>query len=201
VPYLPSAYTQETRLPQAFDVDIRTKIQLIEEQARQFFTEVAYYSIRNLVGIASVDTVTAAPAPVGESGGTGFDPVYGEIVDPDMVDDGAWTQPHLNTDPDIDADTEATEVYDGPFMLRGRVQREGRDYDLKRYGFDEMRDLMVHFPVSILDACGLTLYPGDKFVWDGDEYLVLQDKATGYWKNTNIRLWRTVMAEHKRRGA
>lgn len=198
MPYIPRDLTHETELPNAYGRDVFTQIRAIEEQARLFFPTVRYYSIRNLVGIAPTDAETGAPMPVGETGGTAFDPVYGEIVDSAMVTDG-WQQPHLNAD--VEADTEATEQYDGPFLLQVRVQREAKDYELKRWGFDEMRDLIVHVPASLLDACGITVYPGDKFLWDGDEYLVLQDQGTGYWKNTNIRLWRSLNCEHKRRGA
>ena len=76
-----------------------------------------------------------------------------------------------------------------------------KDYDLKKYGFDEMRDLLLHVPASLLDRVGITAVAGDKFIWNGEEYLTLQVKEAGYWKNTNIRLWVTITAEHKRRGA
>lgn len=199
MPYLPRTYMHDTHLPKAFGRDLKTQIDLLEEEARSFFPQIQYFSLRNVIGIATTDNVTATPAPVGVPGGSAFDPLWGEMVDPGMVADEEWSQPHLN--PDLAADTQATEVYDGPFTLHGRVQREAKERELKRYGFDEIRDILVHIPSSLLDAQGITVFPGDKFIWDGDEYLVKQDSGSGWWKNSNVRLWRTLNAEHKKRGA
>lgn len=197
MPYLPRPYTHDTEFPEAFDRDLRTQIGMIEEQAKRFFPKIPYYCISKTVGIALADPVTSAPAPVGGAQQNTFDPLYGEIVDPSLAGQ-AWKQPHR--DATIAAGVEV-ERYGAPIEVHARVQREMKDYDLKKYGFDEMRDLLLHVPASLLDRVGITAVAGDKFIWNGEEYLTLQVKESGYWKNTNIRLWVTIMAEHKRRGA
>lgn len=199
--YLPKAYQHDTTLPEATGSDVHLQSNLIVEQYRLMNPVIEYYSLRNLTGIAEPDTVTGAPAPTGVPTGTVFDPVYGEIVPAKMLTDGKWSQPHLNADPELTASTQSTERYDGPFKIHARVQREAKEYELKLYGFDEMRDLLIHVPSATFDEYGITAAPGDKFVWDGDVYVVLQDKGTGYWKNTNLRLYRSLMAESKKEGA
>ena len=198
MPYLPEDYLHDTLFPEAFDEDVRTQIRLIDEQAARFFPAITYYCALRTVGIAVTDTVTGGPAPVGATGQNTFDPLWGEIVDPTLAGQ-PWEQPHLH--PTLQAGTEEIERYGAPVQVRARIQREVKDYELKRYGFDEMRDILVHIPVATLDRLGLTVFPGDKFVWDGDEFTVKQDRGSGWWKNSNIRLWRTLMGEHKKRGA
>lgn len=197
MPYLPENYTHDTVFPGAFDLDLKTQLDMIDEQASRFFPRMLYYCIQKTTGIAPIDPVTGGPAPVGAAGQTSFDPLYLEQVDSGM--DGRWQQPHRN--PDIKASTVEIEVYAPPAEIHARVQREAKDKDLKKYGFDEMRSLILHIPCRQLDSLGITVVPRDKFVWDGEEYDVLQDKDTGYWKNTNISVWRTLMCEHKRRSA
>lgn len=197
MPYLPEAYTHDTQFPAAFDRDLKTQLKLIDEQAERMFPRIVYYRIKKTTGIAPTDPVTSGPAPTGAAGETTFDPLYGEQVDAAIA--GQWEQPHLN--PDVKASTVEIEVYEDPVEIRARVQREPKDKEAKKYGFDETRDLMLHVPCRQLDRLGITVLPGDKFVWDGEEYTVLQDKDTGYWKNTNISVWRTLLCEHKRRSA
>lgn len=197
MPYLPRPYTHDTLFPEAYDRDLRTQIDLIEEQATRFFPRIPYYCILKTVGISTVDPVTGGPAPTGAAGQNTFDELYGEIVDPALAGQ-AWKQPHR--DGVLAAGVEV-ERYADPIEFNARVQREMKDYDLKKFGFDEMRDLLLHVPSSILDRRGITSTAGDKFIWNGEEYSVLQAKESGYWKNTNLRLWVSIMAEHKRRGA
>lgn len=196
--YLPEGYLHDTLFPEAFDKDLRVQLRLIEEEANRFFPRITYYGVLRTVGIAVPDPVAGGPAPVGAAGQSTFDPLWGEAVDPVLAGQ-PWQQPHLN--PTVKAGTEEVERYAPPVTMRARVQREAKDYDLKRYGFDEMRDILVHVPSFTLDRLGVTVYPGDKLVWDGDEFSVLQDRGTGFWKNTNLRLWRALMCEHKKRGA
>jgi len=93
------------------------------------------------------------------------------------------------------------QVFAPSVLIHGRVQREVRDRELKKLGFDKMRDLLVFFTHGHLDALGITVYPGDEFVWDGDRYVVKQHKSGGYWKNTNLRLYRVLMCENVRPGS
>lgn len=197
MPYLPSSFLHDTLFPEAYDADVQMQIRLIDEQAERFFPRVPYYSVLNVVGVASVDPITGTTAPVGGVGQNTFDDLYGEIVDPALAGQ-AWRQPHR--DPTLSAGIEI-ERYAEPVNVTARVQREVKDYDLKKYGFDEMRDLLLHVPSLTFDRLGITAVAGDKFIWNGEEYAVLQAKEAGYWKNTNLRLWVGVMAEHKRRGA
>ena len=73
--------------------------------------------------------------------------------------------------------------------------------DLKRYGFDKFRDLLAFSPLSLLDKLSLTVEVGDYFVWDGDEYEVLQYSRDGYWKNSNVRLYLVMNCENRRQGS
>lgn len=195
--YLPEQYTHDTQFPAAYDRDVKTQLDMIDEQAERFFPRITYYRIKKATGIAGVDPVTGGPAPTGAAGESTFDPLYGELVDPALT--GKWEQPHLN--PDVKASTVEIEQYEDPVEIRARVQKEPKEKELKKYGFDEVRSMMLHVPCRQLDRLGITVLPGDKFIWDGEEYAVLQDKDTGYWKNSNISLWRTILCEHKRRSA
>lgn len=197
MPYLPSSFLHDTAFPEAYDADVRMQIRLIDEQVKRFFPRVLYYCLLNLVGIAGTDPITGIEAPVGAAGQNTFDDLYGEIVDPALAGQ-AWKQPHRDA---VLAAGVEVERYAGPVEVPARVQRELKDYDLKKYGFDEMRDLLLHIPAFTLDSLGITSVAGDKFIWNGEEYTVLQVKEAGYWKNTNLRLWVNIMAEHRRRGS
>lgn len=197
MPYLPLDYTHDTLFPAAFNRDVQMQIRMIDEQAKRFFPTVAYSSVLKTVGISEVDPVTDVPLPTGATGHNTFDVLWGEVVDPGLA--GApWRQPHR--DGTIAAGVEI-ERYRPSIQLRARVQREVKDYDLKLYGFDKMRDLLLHVPSNILDRFGVTATEGDKFVWNGEEYVAVSVRESGYWKNTNVRLWVGIMAENKRRGA
>ena len=200
-PYIPRRFTHETEFPQAADRDLQMQLRLIEEKWRRFYPAISYYRILESIGIAGVDssmTTVQIPAPVGEVGQSGWDPLYGESVDPQMVTDGAWKQPHL--DPVLDATTEI-EVYGDPEPIHSQMRVEPKERELKQYGFDEKRDLLAIIPATFFDALGFLAREGDKLIWDGEEYVVLDDSGSGFWHNTNIRLYRVLGCEHKRLGS
>jgi len=203
-PYLPAKYTQKITFPQAFGRDLQTQIGLIEERWKRYFTEIDYYPRLQNIGIADATPDTrnpeiAAPAsPVNPAAG-GFDRLYGESVDRQMADGARWDQPHLSGT--LDATTEA-EGYQDPVKFHAQIKREqDKKRALELYGFDDVRDIVVIIPASFYDACGFRAKEGDKFIWDGQEYDVLQSAGAGWWKNSNIRLYRVLNCEHKRLGS
>lgn len=196
--YIPKPYQEQTAFPHEFGRDLQLQVRLIEEKWKRFFPPLPYYSLIRDFGIAAVDSTTGAPAPVAGASGGAFDPVWGEWVDSQMATDGTWDQPHLN--PNLDATTEH-EIYRTPVTIHFQVRREVKERQLKLWGFDKIRDVIVIAPASFFDACGLRTQEGDKFIWDGEEYFVYQDAGDGWWKNSNIRLYRVLNCEHRRLGS
>jgi len=190
MPYLPPQSTEDTNFPEAFGKDLRTQIRMIDEQYKRMFPLIDYYQIRKAVTPAA-----NANQIVGEATNTKFDPMWGESVDPTMAN---WTQPHLSN-PVLQ--TQAVEVFDPPIQINARCQRDGLEKELKKYGFDQVRDLIVFIPLSLLDANGITCNAGDKFRWDDHEYTVKQVERVGYWKNTNVRLYILLNCDHLRPGS
>ena len=193
MPYLPPNFLNETVMPQAQGYDLNLAIGFIEERWQRFYTAVQYYTI--------IKPFTAAPAGnfiVHKSGSTAFDSLYGESVDVNTATTG-WQQAHGNSG----LNTVDVEQYDDPVGVNARVPRRDPDTGLYNYGFDRVRKMdlgaEVVIPVSLLDRLCITCQAGDKLVWDGDEYIVKQETACGYWKNTNIRLYMKLMCEHRRR--
>jgi hypothetical protein len=137
---------------------------------------------------------------VGGVGSTTYDNLYGESHPGASGDD--WSQPH-GTEAGVGAALDATdpELFADVERLHARVRRESRENELKKYGFDRVRDLIVTIPTLILDEHGITAKAGDQFVWDGDRFVVRQEDSGGYWKNTNIRLYRTLSCEHVHSGS
>jgi hypothetical protein len=61
--------------------------------------------------------------------------------------------------------------------------------------------VVAHVPAFFFDDIGFRAKEGDKFVWDGEEYVVIKDAGSGWWKNSNLRLYRGLNCEHKRLGS
>jgi hypothetical protein len=203
-PYLPPKYTQQTEFPKAYGRDLLTQVRLIEERWNRYFTEIDYYARLQNVGIADATPdvrnpeIAAPTSPVDAAAG-GFDRLWGESVDRVMSDADQWDQPHLSGT--LDATTEA-EGYQAPVKFRAQIKREvDKKRALELYGFDDVRDLLVIIPVSFYDACGFRAKEGDKFIWDGTEYDVIQNAGSGWWKNSNVRLFRVLNCESKRLGS
>jgi hypothetical protein len=181
----------QTTFPAAYGKDAEMAIRLIEGRWSRSYPLIEYRSLK--MGVTQQGP-SGVSVPVGEAGMTLFDPLYGESLDPTML---SWDQPH--TAAAVDATD--VELFEAGVMIHAQVRSEAKETELKKYGFDELRDLLVTIPASFLDANGITPKPGDRFVWDGDTYEVLQRQRGGYWKNTNLALYEVINAEHARFGA
>ena len=199
MPYLPVDPLNQTTFPKPWGKDLSVAISLIEERYRRHYTNIQWHSLKiDITEVSGAETTSEdLDVAVGSAGTTKIDPLYGEAIDPD--DSGNWQQPHLSGD--TAAAAVDVDLFDDPVELFMRVQRETIDLDLKLYGFDRVRDLLCYVPLSFFDKFGLTVHAGDYFVWDGDPYDVLQFDRVGYWKNTNLRLYMLINAEHRRHGS
>lgn len=201
-PYLPPSSTNDTVFPRAIKADLRQAIRLIEDLYRRMYTVITYYPLLKAVTSVCDEEGVGSEAPaiiqddtlVGEMGTTIFDPLWGESV-PTSEEATGWEQPHAN--PTHDA-TDSRGAFDTGVKIHARVQREAKDRTLKKLGFDKIRDLLIFIPLSMLDNLGIQVEAGDEFDWDGERFKVLQRRRTGYWKNTNIRLYIAINAEHTR---
>ena len=189
--YLPPTPTDPTVWPEPYGKDIALAIRMIDEKWQRHFPLLPYYGLKK-----ATTPMTDPDHPTGEPGNTQFDPVWGESVPVSMAATG-WVQPHADGTPDaVDP-----ELFRDPVQLNFRVQRSEPELELKKYGFDQMRDLLLFIPLSILDAAGIKIQQGDYATWDGDEYAFLQFDRVGYWKNTNVRLYMAINCEHRRHGS
>jgi hypothetical protein len=196
MPYLPEDFTHPTVMPQAYGADVLHAIRTIEEKWARFYPQVNYFCLRKAVTVVpknaqgDVDTQSLS----GVSGTTVFDPILGEAVDNTST---VWKQPHLS------GDTRAAnpERFMDPIRVHAQVRREAKEKELKKLGFDEVRDLLLTIPTSALDKLGIEVTQGDRFVWDNDLYEVLQFETTGYWKNTNLRLYMILNCRHYHPGS
>lgn len=196
MPYLPEDFTHPTVMPKAYGADVLHAIRVIEEKWARFYPQVNYFCLRKAItvvpknGQGDVDTQSLT----GEVGTTTFDPILGEAVDTTGT---FWKQPHLS------GDTRAAspERFMDPVRVHAQVRREAKEKELKKLGFDEVRDLLLTIPTSILDKLGIEVTQGDRFVWDNDLFEVLQFETTGYWKNTNLRLYMILNCRHYHPGS
>ena len=188
--YLPVDPTMRTEFPREYGADVLQQISVIEERWKRSFPEVDYFCLLKATAPVSVDTVSGV---VDEAG---FDPLWGESIDPSIAGT-AWQQPHRN---DGVRAANATK-FDDPVKIHAQVRREARDDMLKKLGFDRFRDLLVTIPLSLLDEAGVTCQQGDRFVWDDEVFQVEQLNRTGFWKNTNLRLYMVLNCEHSRWGS
>lgn len=192
--------TENTILPKAGGKDLAMQVRLIEEKYRKFFPEITYFKLKKQV------TAVADPADavqiIGASGTTQFDRLWGEQVPASMETTG-WQQPHLSEqDPDTAThDAPDRGEYEDAVEIHGRVQRIAREDELKKYGFDRLRDLILHLPLFTMQKIGLRPRPGDYFIWDGDQFDVKQVNRRGWWKNTNVRLYYVISSAHRHLGS
>jgi len=190
--YLPTTVVEHTSFPKAQAEDFWLGVRLVEENWTRHFPFLDYFPLAQ-----AVTPDTAGDHIVGEAGTTNFDAIYGESVDEVMA--AAWAQPH--GDDAVDAAVEDIEVFDSKVQLPMMVKREAKEDDLKKWGFDQFRDLLAIVPLSMLDKHAIIVQPGDKIEWDGDVFNVLQHTRTGYWGNTNVRLYMAFNLEHRREGS
>jgi len=199
--YLPRIPLEDTTYPKAWEKDLRMQIRMIEELYTRQYPIIDYNVLRIATTPMTPDPheLTGVSAPgeiVGEAGTTPFDPVWGEAV-PETMRTTGWQQPHLSGVHDAADPEQYTEV----IPIHARIQREAKEKELKHLGFDEIRDLLVYVPLSTLDRHGIVVNPDDMFVWDGVYYMVKQLTKTGYWHNTNIRLYIALNCESKKSGS
>jgi hypothetical protein len=199
--YLPGDYVHDTTFPLAYAKDLLFAAARTREMYVRFKPKIDYFTLRIAVTPAA-DAPDTTHALVGETGTTKFDPLWGEAVPVENPGDTTWKQPH-GTDPTAGNVIVATnpELFDGPFVLHANVRREARENELKKLGFDRIRDLLITIPTILLDESGIEAHAGDQFIWDGDRYVVMQEDSGGYWKNTNVRLYRTLNCEHLHSGS
>jgi hypothetical protein len=190
----PGSNIQQTTFPSAYGKDAEMAIRIIEDRWKRSYPQVEYSSIK--ISVDLQDSSLGISAPVGEAGSTFFDPLYGESPDPTML---SWDNPQTSSGAGSDATD--VEVFEAGVLIHAQVRSEATERELKKYGFDEVKDLLLTIPASLLDAAGVKPQPGDRFVWDGDTYQVLQRKRGGYWKNTNLALYEVINAEHARFGS
>lgn len=191
MPYLPPGIIEDAPFPKTWDKDLQMQVRMIVEKWKRMFPAADYFSLKKSV---TADT-TPQHAPVGEAGTTKFDPVYGETVDAAM---GAnWVQPHASGT----VKAANVEVFWPAVKIPRRVQRTAKELELKRWGFDKVRTMIVFIPSYFFDLHGITVVAGDKLLWNGESFTVLQFNGDGYWKNSNLPLYMVLNVEHLRVGS
>lgn len=193
MPYLPNPAALETSFPKVNTKDMAFQIRLIEEMYRRKFPLISYSCLKIAVNPTSI-TPNGDRAPVGAPGTTKFDPVWNEAVDPLQT---SWKQPHATAGNVLATDVEQ---FTDPIGINARVQRISKETELKKYGFDKVRDLTLFIPLTLLDRKGIKVKHGDKFDWAEKSYTVLDFNTNGYWKNTDLAMYMVLNCEHRRRG-
>lgn len=187
--YLPPLKIDDAAFPTVLGQDVLTSIRMIEERWRRHYPSVDYLPLDKRV------TPISTPAQIsGEAGSTKMDAMWGESVDASMT---TWTQPQTTAN----AVAAEPNVYLAGRPIHARIMRSARDNDLKKHGFDRLRDLIACFPTSMLDAKGISVQAGDRFVWNSELYEVIQHHVEGWWYQTNVNLFVWVNAQHARRGS
>ena len=181
-----------TVMPSAHTSDLVHAIRQIEDMWTKSYPKVSYMSLLKAVTAVS-DTNTLS----GEAGTTQFDPLWGESVPAGMGSN--WKQPHANANPEALA--ASPDLFAPAVEIHARIQRTARDDLLKKVGFDRVRSLLLTIPSSMCDALNLNPKAGDRFVWDGEHYQVLQYSPMGWWMNTNTKLYVVLNCAHEHRGS
>jgi hypothetical protein len=200
VAYLPPAYLEDGAFPTSVDMDLITQLRMVAEKWRRFYPIVDYYVIhKDNTVIDHATPVATSPDQknliTGAAGATQFDTLYRERV-PVALHTTGWQQPH--SAPAVAAAEE--EVFYPPVQLHVRFRFDATDREIKRWGFDKVKDVLVLVPTILLDQIGITVVEGDKFTHGGIDYLVERANVQGYWKNTNVPLYVALDCEQKRRG-
>lgn len=198
MPYLPPSPTRPndpTTFPRPADEDLRTSLALIEEMWEVNYPLIGYQQMdKRTTPVEDVNTLT------GEAGSTKWDAMWGEAADPSR---DTWKQAQGTAGAVAAADVE---VYRPRVELRFMVNHVAAESpDLKKYGFDDdarrVGSLVATVPVSMLDKQGVIAGAGDLLLWEGDEWVVIRPKLTGYWGNTNLRLYMNLLLERRRHGS
>lgn len=200
MPYLPPDVLQQTTLPEASGEDISTDIALIEDMW-DLFPTVMYYSLdkRTTSSKDSGDNQINPDKLSGETGATKYDVLWGESVDSTKT---TWVQPQ-GTNGVVQAVD--VEVFKDPIPMKARVTVVREHQKLEKYGFPTndkwISGLILMIPCSLLDKAGIYCGPGDKVLWDGDQFSVFAPKRTGMWHNTNIFLYVNLLCPRTRHGS
>lgn len=193
MPYLPPRVYEQTVLPAPIGPDFWLQVNLIAEKWKRVFPVIPYQALLKQV---TPETTTDGSVPVGTPGTTIYDPIYGESVDPAMLADG-WQQPNLSGT----LEAADVELYAAPVNINMRIHVEASDELLHAYGFDEVRDLLVEVPCSILDEVGVTATEGDKFSWGGLMYRVLKIGYSQRFRNQSFYVYVGMNCESWRTGS
>lgn len=191
MPYLPVINLDDTELPTGVGSDYTLQLDMMSERWRKFYPQIDYFSMRRATTVT-----TDLNVPVGGSGATKFDPLYHEPIDSDMT---TVVSPQGTNSANYDAG--GVEVYAASVRVHARVRVDATDAELKRWGFDKVRDLIVQIPCVLLDTAGIGVRAGDKFRWGNTDYDVMQQVLDGRWRNTNIRFYVVINAQQRRPGA
>lgn len=192
----PEDVSSEAEFPRTLDKDLAIAVRMIEERFRRHYPATAFYPLRKSVTSVGQDTTL----PVGAAPNTVFDALYSESVDPAAFTPNGkepFAQPHTTDNVDAARGHE----YDDPLFLHARVQRENVERELKRLGFEQIRGILVKLPTSACATAGWDPQPGDRLIYDNTLYEVQQRARTGYWKNSNVRLYIELSAQQARLGS
>lgn len=193
--YIPPRQTGVTVFPEEAGLDLDTTLQQIEEIWRDCYPALAYLPVnKKTTPVADASTLT------GEAGSTRYDPLWREAVDPTLT---TWAQGQGTGGTQQVADVE---VYYPAVTLNIQVQPVNAEGpDLKKYGFDDddrrVGLLLCTIPVSMLDKASVTCRAGDLVKWEGDSWVVLKPRLSGYYFNTNLRLYAVLLCERYRHGS
>lgn len=197
--YLPPPNTEDTTIPIPLGKDFYLQVRLAEQKwKRGFFPTITYRPLASAVTMEpTAPAVSDGAVPVGEAGTTAFDPLYGEAVDPQMIVDGAWRQPHLSGD----LQAADPEVYEDDVQFRARIFVESTDTELHFFGFEKNLGIIVAVPASILDEVEVTAKNGDLILWAGNWYEVILVGPPNRWLNTSTALYLAMNCQTKRKGS
>jgi hypothetical protein len=118
--------------------------------------------------------VTSTVRGLGDGPGesAGVDPLYGDILDPEWFADGGEDDKQK-------------------FNIRCLVEHSPSKQKLKRYGIEEVRDVIFYFPFEKLEEEGLVTQVrhrgvdiGDIIEWDSTLYIVLSSHRESYFGQT-----------------
>jgi hypothetical protein len=189
MPYLPPNTLEHTAFPKVAAKDLATQARIVSELYRRMYPALDYYVLRKaMTPVAKIGDIS------GETGATKVDTLYNEAVDSSLA---SWQQPHLSGT----LQAAEPELFDPPVKLHIRVQRITRETELKKQGFDKRRVLSAYIPTPLLDLAGIACKEGDYFMWDGRPYQVLLAEPTGYFKNSNIRMYVRLDCDSKKVGS
>lgn len=180
----------ETVFPTGSNKDLLMQIKLLREKWKRFYPALPYHQIKK-----AATPIVNIGTPVGETNTTKFDPLYMEAIDPVAT---VVKEPHLSGD----LAASDPEVFVNPVNTYFQVVKESQDKELKKWGFDKARELVLKTPLGILDELTVTVQVGDKVVWNGVPYKIFQLSLTDtLWKNTNVPLFAVLNCGNYRSGS